>query len=97
MEILQSRGSTIVWQHHKDFNETFLEKYRQKLYKDTVFDKSWKQHPTKQQQYSFLTVITYTIQVKQTRLARHLWRSREKRMIDILLWTPTYELTSENL
>ena len=36
-----------------------------------ILNKSWKQHPTKLQLYSHLSPITKTIQVRQTRYARH--------------------------
>ena len=34
--------------------------------------------------------ITKTIQVRPTRHAGHCWRSRDKLISDVLLWTPTY-------
>ena len=34
--------------------------------------------------------ITKTIQVRQTRHARHWWRSKDELISDVLLWTPTY-------
>ena len=37
-----------------------------------------------------LPPITKTIQVKWTRHAGHCWRSRDKLISDVLLWTPTY-------
>ena len=50
-----------------------------------ILDKSWRQHPTKQQLYSHLPPITKTIKVWRTRHAGHCWRSR-----DVLLWTPSH-------
>ena len=55
-----------------------------------ILNKSWKQHPTKHQLYGHLPPITKTIQVRQTRHAGHCWRSRDKLISDLLLWTPTY-------
>ena len=55
-----------------------------------ILNKSCKQHPTKQQLYSHLPPITKTIKVRRTRRAGHCWRSRDKLMIDILLWIPSY-------
>ena len=52
--------------------------------------KSWWQHPTRHQLYGQLPPITKTIQVRQTRHAGHCWRSRDKLISDVLLWTPTY-------
>ena len=34
--------------------------------------------------------ITKTIQVRQTRHAGHCWRSRDKLIRDVFLWTPTH-------
>ena len=45
-----------------------------------VLNKSWRQYPTNQQLYSHLPPITKTIQVRQTRHARHCWRSRDELM-----------------
>ena len=50
----------------------------------------WRQHPTKHQLYGHLLPITKTIQVRRTRHAGHCWRSRDKLIGDVLLWTPTY-------
>ena len=55
-----------------------------------ILNKSWKQHPTKQQLYGHLPTITKTIQVRQTRYARHSLRSRYELISDVLLWTPSH-------
>ena len=55
-----------------------------------ILNKSWRQHPTKHQLYSHLPPIMKTIQVRQTRHARHCWRSKDELISDVLLWTPTY-------
>ena len=55
-----------------------------------IFNKSWRQHPTRRQLYSHLPPITKTIQVRWTRHARHCWRSKDELVSDVLLWTPTY-------
>ena len=55
-----------------------------------ILNKSWRQHPTKHQLYGRLPPITKTIQVRRTRHAGHCWRSRDKLISDVLLWTPTY-------
>ena len=54
-----------------------------------ILNKSWKQHPTKQQLYSHLPLITKTIKIRQTRHAGHCWRSRDELISDVLLWTPS--------
>ena len=53
-----------------------------------ILNKSWRQHPTRHQLYSHLTPITKTIQVRRTRHVGHCWRSRDKLISDVLLWTP---------
>ena len=55
-----------------------------------ILNKSWRQHPTRHQLYGHLPPIPKTIQVRRTRRAGHCWRSRDKLISDVLLWTPTY-------
>ena len=55
-----------------------------------ILNKSWWQHPTKQQLYGYLPHITKSIQVRRTRHAGHCWRSREELISDVLLWTPSH-------
>ena len=55
-----------------------------------ILNKSWWQHPTRHQLNGHLPPITKTIQVRQTRHVGHCWRSRDKLIRDVLLWTPTY-------
>ena len=55
-----------------------------------ILNKSWRQHPTKQQLYGHLPPITKTIKVRWTRHAGHCWRSRDKLINDVLLWTPSH-------
>ena len=54
----------------------------------TFLNNSWRQHPTRHQLYGHLPPIT--IQVRRTRHAGHCWRSRDGRISDVLLWTPTH-------
>ena len=49
-----------------------------------VFNKSWRQHPTKQQLFRYLPPIRKTIQVREH--AGHYWRSRD----DIQQWVPSH-------
>ena len=42
-----------------------------------ILNKSWRQHPSKQQLYGHLQPIAKTIQVRRTRNAGHSWRSRD--------------------
>ena len=55
-----------------------------------IWNKSWRQHPTKQQLYSDLPPITKTIQVRRTRYAGHCWRIRDELISDVLQWTPAH-------
>ena len=55
-----------------------------------ILNKSWRQHPTRHQLYGHLPPVTKTIQVRRTRHAGHCWRSRDKLISDVLLWTTTY-------
>ena len=57
-----------------------------------ILNKSWRQHPTKQQLYGHLPPITKTIQISRTWHAGHGWRSKDEFINDVLLWTPhTYQ------
>ena len=55
-----------------------------------ISNKPGRQHPPKQQLYGHLPPITKTIKVRRTRHAGHCWRSRDKLMSDVLLWTPSH-------
>ena len=55
-----------------------------------VLNKSWKQHPTKQQLYNHLPPIMKTVQVRQTKHVGHCWRSKDELISDVLLWTPLH-------
>ena len=68
----------------------------------TIFNKSWRQHPTRHELYGHLPPITKTIQVRRTRHAEHCWRSRDELIRDVFLGTPSHRRakarsTSENL
>ena len=55
-----------------------------------VLNKSWRQHPTKQQLYGHLPPITKTIQIRRTKHAGHCWRSKDELIRNVRLWTPLY-------
>ena len=55
-----------------------------------ILDKSWRQHPTKQQLYSHRPLITKTIKIRRTRHAWHCRRSRDELISDVLPWTPSH-------
>ena len=56
----------------------------------STLNRSWRQHPTRDQLYGHLPPITKTIEVRRTRHAGHCWRSRDEFISDVLQWTPTY-------
>ena len=55
-----------------------------------ILNKSWRQHPTKQQLYSHLPPIRKTIKIKRIRHVRHYWESRDELVSDVLQWTPSH-------
>ena len=55
-----------------------------------ILNKSWRQHPIKQQLYGHLPPITKTIKIRWCRHAGHCWRSRDQLISDVLLWTPLH-------
>ena len=55
-----------------------------------ILNKSWRQHPTKQQLYSHLQPIAKTIQVRRTKNVGHCWRSKDELVSNILLWIPLH-------
>ena len=52
-----------------------------------ILNKSWRQHPAKQQLYGHLPPITKTMKVRRTRHAGHCWRSGNELISDVLLWS----------
>ena len=55
-----------------------------------ILNKSWRQHPSKQQLYGHLPPITKTIKITPTRHAGHWWRSRDELISDVFLWAPSH-------
>ena len=55
-----------------------------------ILNKSWRQHPTKQQLNGHLPPITKTIKIRRIRHAGHCWRSRDELISDVLLWNPSH-------
>ena len=54
-----------------------------------ILNKSWRQHPTKQQLYGHLPSVMETIKVSRTRHAGHCWRRWDELISDVLPWTPS--------
>ena len=55
-----------------------------------ILNKSWRQHPTKQQLYGHLPCITKTIKIWWTGHAGHCWRSKDELISNIHPWTPSH-------
>ena len=55
-----------------------------------ILNKSWRQHPTKQQLSSHQPPITKTIKISRTRHAGHCRSSTDELINDVLLWTPSH-------
>ena len=95
MGFLPSSGcvNTTVWMHHMVADKTY--RIEKKLDRNctrmlqTILNKSCRQHPMKQL-YGYLSPISKTIQVRQTRHAGHCWRSKDELISDIFQWTTTH-------
>ena len=59
-----------------------------------LLNKSWKLQPRKQQLYTHLLPISLANQVRTRRHAGHCWKSVNKLLSNIFLWTPTHGHTS---
>ena len=55
-----------------------------------ILNKSWQQHPTRNQLYGHLPPIMKIIQARRTKHAGHCWRSKDEIVSGVLLWTPAY-------
>ena len=61
---------------------------------DELLKEFWHVIPPKQQLYSHLPSISKTIQVRWTRYVRYCWKSMDKLISDILLWTQLHGCAS---
>ena len=86
MSILQYGYTT--WTQTKRIEKKLDCNYTRML--QAILNKSWRQHPTKQQLCGHLPPIMKIIQVGRTRYAGHCWRSRDKLINEVLLWTPSH-------
>ena len=77
-----------TWTLTKSIEKKFDNNYTTML--RAVFDKSCKQHPTKQQPCGHLPPILKIIQIRRTIYAGHCWRCKDELISDILLWTPSH-------
>ena len=55
-----------------------------------ILKKSWRQHPIKQQLYGHLPTHQKTIEVRRPRRVGSFWKSRDERIRDVHLWTPSH-------
>ena len=76
-----------TWMLTKNMEKKLDGNYTRML--QAILNKSWWQHPAKQQLYGHLPPITKTIKIRRTRHAGHCWRSRDELVSDVLLWTPS--------
>ena len=90
MPISGGRVDTAKWMHYIDakYMEKRLDGNYTKMLR-AILDKSWRQHPTKQQLYDHRPPITKTI-VRRTRHVGHYWRSKDEHIRDTHLWTPLH-------
>ena len=72
-----------TWMQTKSLKKRLDGNYPRMLW--TILNRSWRQHPTKQQLYSHLPPITKTIKVTWT--MQHCWRSRDELISDVVQWT----------
>ena len=78
--------------HYIDANKTAGKEARRQLHKIAAsnIEQVLAATPYKTPTIGHLPPITKTIQFRRTRHAEHCWRSRDKLISDVLLWTPTY-------
>ena len=55
-----------------------------------ILNKYWKQHHTKHTLYGHQLPISKTFQIRRTKYAGHIWRSKDALISDVLLWTPSH-------
>ena len=77
-----------TWMLIKHMEKKLDSNYTRMLW--AILNKSWRQHPTKQQLYGYLPPIMKTIKIRLTRHVGHCSRSRDELISDVLLWTPSH-------
>ena len=55
-----------------------------------ILNKSWRQHPTKQQLYCYLPPVMKSIKIRRTRHAGHCWRRRDELVLVMYSCRPLY-------
>ena len=79
---------SITWTLTKHMERKLDDNYTRML--RAILNKSWRQHPIKQQLYGHLPPITKTVKIRRTRHAGHCWRSKDELISDVLLWAPSH-------
>ena len=79
-----------TWTLTKRLEKKLDENYTRML--RAILNKSWRQHPTRHQQYGHLPPppSRKLYKVRRTRHVGHCWRSKDDLISDVLLSTPTY-------
>ena len=80
-------GST-TWTLTKRMEKKLDGNYSRMLW--AILNKSWRQHPTRQNLYGHLPPITKAIKIRRTRYAGYCRRNRDELINDVLLWTPSH-------
>ena len=75
---------TLTYRTEKNLDSNYTRMQR------AILNKSWRQHPTKQQLYGHQPPIMKTIKIRQIRHAGYCWRSRDELISDLLPWTPSH-------
>ena len=78
----------ITWTLTKGLEKKLDGNYTRMLW--AILNKSWRQHPIKQQLYGHLPSIMKTIKIRWTKHAGHCWRSKDELISDVLQWTPSH-------
>ena len=55
-----------------------------------VLNKSWKLHPTKEELYGNIPVISEIVRERRTKYAGNCYRSKDELVGDLLLWMPNH-------
>ena len=71
-----------AWTKTKRMEKKLDSNYTRMLW--AILNKSWRQHPTKQQLYCHLPPIMKAIKFRWTRHVGHCWRNRDKLISDVL-------------
>lgn len=58
-----------------------------------VLNISCREHPSKQRIYENVSTFSTIIQKRRLRFDGHCWKSKEKLVINVLLWTPNHGAT----